>query len=60
MATYVAGMQRTRLAWAEAVLCYRHEYRLERIFNRLKRRLQISSLFVKRDDPIEGLTDLLT
>jgi len=24
-----------RLSLAEAVLCYRHEYRIERIFNRL-------------------------
>jgi hypothetical protein len=49
-----------RLSLAEAVLCYRHEYRIERMFNRLKSRLQISPLFVKRDDQIEGLTYLLT
>lgn len=42
------------------MLCYRHEYRIERIFNRLKSRLQITPLFVKRDDQIEGLTYLLT
>ena len=41
-------------------MCYRHEYRIERIFNRLKSRLQIAPLFVKRDDQIQGLTYLLT
>ena len=45
---------------ADAVLCYRNEYRIERIFNRLKSRVHIAPLFVKRDDQIEGLTYLLT
>ena len=49
-----------RLSLAEAVLCYRHEYRIERIFNRLKSRLEIAPLVVKRDDQIQGLTSLLT
>ena len=44
----------------EAVLCYRHAYRVERIFNRLKSRVHIAPLCVKRNDPIEGLTYLLT
>ena len=45
---------------ADAVLCYRNEYRIERIFNRLKSRVHIAPLSVKRDDQIEGLTYLLT
>jgi transposase len=44
----------------EAVLCYRHAYRVERLFNRLKSRVHIAPLFVKRNDHIEGLTYLLT
>jgi transposase len=49
-----------RLSLADAVLCYRNEYRIERIFNRLKSRVSIAPLFVKRDDQIQGLTYLLT
>jgi transposase len=49
-----------KLSLADAVLCYRNEYRVERIFNRLKSRLNIAPLFVKRDDQIEGLTYMLT
>jgi transposase len=40
----------------EAVLCYRNEYRVERLFNRLKSRVHIAPLFVKRNEQIEGLT----
>jgi transposase len=57
---FVTNAPLARLSLAEAVLCYRHEYRIERIFNRLKSRLQIAPLFVKREDQIEGLTYLLT
>ena len=49
-----AGPQ--RLSLQEAVLCYRHEYRVERIFNRLKSRVHIAPLFVKRNEQIAGLT----
>ena len=42
------------------MLCYRKEYRIERIFNRLKSRLNIAPLFVKRNDQIEGLCHLLS
>jgi transposase len=49
-----------RLSLQDAVLCYRDEYRVERIFNRLKSRVHIAPLFVKRNDQIEGLTYLLT
>jgi transposase len=44
----------------DAILCYRNEYRIERIFNRLKSRVHIAPLFVKLNDQIEGLTYLLT
>ena len=57
---FATNAPQQRLSLAEAVLCYRHEYRIERIFNRLKSRLQIAPLFVKRDDQIQGLTYLLT
>jgi transposase len=49
-----------RLSLEDAVLCYRHEYRVERVFNRLKSRVHIAPLFVKLNDQIEGLTYLLT
>jgi transposase len=57
---FVTNAPREQLSLAEAVLCYRNEYRIERIFNRLKSRLHIAPLYVKRDDQIEGLTYLLT
>ena len=41
-------------------MCYRNEYRVERIFNRLKSRVHIAPLFVKLNEQIEGLTYLLT
>ncbi len=56
----VTNAPQALLSLAEAVLCYRHEYRIERICNRLKSRVQIAPLFVKRDEQIEGLTYLLT
>ena len=49
-----------QLSLQAAVLCYRHEYRVERIFNRLKSRVHIAPLFVKLNEQIEGLTYLLT
>jgi transposase len=53
-----AGPQ--RLSLQEAVLCSRNEYRVERIFHRLKSRVHIAPLFVKLNEQIEGLTYLLT
>ena len=50
----------TRLSLQDAVLCYRHAYRVERIVHRLKSRVQIAPLFVKLNEQIEGLTSLLT
>jgi transposase len=57
---FVPNARRNRLSWEEAVLCYRHEARVERVFNRLKSRRHIAPLFVTRNDHIEGLTSLLT
>lgn len=57
---FVTNATRERLSLAAAVLCYRNEYRVERLFNRLKSRLNIAPLFVQRDDQIAGLTYLLT
>jgi transposase len=57
---FVTNATPTQLSWQEAVLCYRHEYRVERIFNRLKSRVHMAPLFVKLNDQIEGLTYLLT
>lgn len=57
---FVTNAPATRLRLADAVLCYRHEYRVERIFNRLKSRLHIAPMFVSQEDQIEGLTYLLT
>jgi transposase len=57
---FVTNAGPERLSLHEAVLCYRHEYRVERIFHRLKSRLQIAPLFVKRNEQIAGLTYLLT
>jgi transposase len=49
-----------QLSLQAAVLCYRHEYRGERLFNRLKSRVHIAPLFVKLNEQIEGRTYLLT
>ena len=57
---FVTNAPPERLSLSDAILCYRNEYRIERIFNRLKSRLHIAPLFVTRDDQIEGLTYLLT
>jgi transposase len=56
----VTNAAQKRRSLAEAVLCDRHAYRIERMLHRLKSRVQIAPLFVTRDDPIEGLTYLLT
>ena len=57
---FVTNAGQKRLSLHEAVLCYRNEYRIERLFNRLKSRVHIAPLFVKLNDQIEGLTYLLT
>lgn len=57
---YATDVSASRLSFVDAMKCYRNEYRIERIFNRLKSRYVISPLFVKRDDQAEGLVNLLT
>jgi transposase len=57
---FVTNAAQERLSLQEAVLCYRNEYRVERVFNRLKSRVHIAPLFVKLNEQIEGLTYLLT
>jgi transposase len=57
---FVTNARYTQLSLQHAVLCYRNEYRVERIFNRLKSRVHIAPLFVKLNEQIEGLTYLLT
>jgi transposase len=57
---FVTNAEQKRLSLEDAVLCYRNEYRVERVFNRLKSRAHIAPLFVKLNDQIEGLTYLLT
>ena len=57
---FVTNAEHTRLSLPEAVLCYRNEYRVERLCNRLKSRVHIAPLFVKLNEQIEGLTYLLT
>jgi transposase len=57
---FVTNAPRKRVSLQAAVLCYRNEYRVERIFNRLKSRVHIAPLFVKLNEQIEGLTYLLT
>ena len=57
---FVTNAGPKRLSLQAAVVCYRNEYRVERIFNRLKSRVHIAPLFVKRNEQIAGLTYLLT
>jgi transposase len=57
---YATDVSSSRLSFVDAMKCYRNEYRIERIFNQLKSRYDISPLFVKRDDQAEGLANLLT
>ena len=57
---YATDVSSSRLSFVDAMKCYRNEYRIERIFNRLKSRYVISPLYVKRDDQAEGLANLLT
>jgi transposase len=57
---FVTNAGQKRLSWQDAVWCSRNEDRVERICNRLKSRVHSAPLFVKRNEPIEGLTYLLT
>jgi transposase len=57
---FVTNSASSQLSLAQAVIGYRNEYRVERVFQRLKSRLNIAPLFVQRDDQVQGLTYLLT
>ena len=56
---YVTDVSKERLGFIDIVKSYRKQYRVERIFNRLKTKLNIAPFFVKREDQIEGITHLL-
>jgi transposase len=58
---YVTDAPGERLSLQQAVLTYREEWLIERGFHRLKGvPLSLNPLFVKRDDQVVGLTNLLT
>ena len=58
---YVTDAPCEQLTLEQAVLTYRDEWRIERGFPRLKGvPLSLSPLFVKRDDQVVGLTNLLS
>jgi transposase len=58
---YGTNAPQTRLTFEQAVLEYRNEYRVERVFDRLKgERLGIAPLFVRRSDQVVGLPRLLS
>jgi transposase len=58
---YVTNAPATQLTLADAVLTYRNEWLIERGFHRLKGApLSLNPLFVKRDDQVAGLTNLLS
>jgi transposase len=58
---YVTNAPVEQLTLEQAVLTYRNEWLIERGFHRLKGvPLSLSPLFVKRDDQVVGLTNLLS
>ena len=58
---YVTDAPINRLTLAQAVLTYREEWLIERGFHRLKGvPLSLDPVFVKRDDQVTGLTNLLS
>ncbi len=58
---YVTDVSATELPLQKAVLTYREEWRIESGFHRLKGApLSISPMYVRRDDQITGLTNLLS
>jgi transposase len=56
---YVTDVPKQRLAFIDVVQAYRKQYQVERIFNRLKSRLNIAPLYVKKKHQIKGITHLL-
>ncbi len=57
---FVTDVSKERLTFQGVIKHYRNEYRVERIFNRLKGRFEISPMYVKRRDQVIGMTHLLT
>jgi transposase len=57
---FVTDVSSKRLCFGDVVKSYRKEYRVEKIFNRLKSRLKASPLYVKREDQIVGMCNFLT
>lgn len=58
---YVTDASAERLSLQDAVLTYRGEWQIERGFHRLKGApLSIAPMYVKRDDQVVGLTNLLS
>jgi transposase len=58
---YVTNAPVTQLTLADAILTYRDEWVIERGFHRLKGApLSLDPLFVKRDDQVRGLINLLS
>jgi transposase len=58
---YVTDVPVEQLSLAEAILTYREEWRIEHGFHRVKSApLSIAPLFVKRDDQVVGMINLLT
>jgi transposase len=58
---YVTDAPAEQLSLEQAVLTYREEWQIERGFHRLKGvPLSLSPFFVKRDDQVVGLTNLLS
>lgn len=57
---FVTDVSKKRLDFIDVIKYYRNQYRVERVFNRLKSRLKIAPFFVKREDQVKGITHLLT
>jgi transposase len=58
---YVTDLPTERLSLGDAVLTYREEWQIERGFHRFKGApLSIAPFFVKRDDQVKGLINLLS
>ena len=57
---FVTSSSSDKMSLSDAVINYRHEYRIERIFNRMKSCLKLEPCFVKRKEQITGLTNLLS
>jgi transposase len=56
---YVTNAPVERLSVADAVKLYRPEYRIERVFDRLKNRGNLAPMFVQEPKQVTGLTHLL-